>query len=61
LSIFLQNFVRNLRLPYDQKYVKHLNDENKSLKADNTELKTINTDLHNHISELEAELAKTKL
>jgi predicted transposase/invertase (TIGR01784 family) len=35
------------KVEYDQKYVKHLNDENKSLKADNT-------DLHDHISELEA-------
>jgi predicted transposase/invertase (TIGR01784 family) len=52
------------KVEYDQKYVKHLNDDNKSLKADNTELKASNADLHNqladkdnHISELEAELA----
>jgi hypothetical protein len=33
------------KVEYDQKYVKHLNDENKSLKADNDELKASNDEL----------------
>jgi hypothetical protein len=41
------------KVEYDQKYVKHLNDENKSLKADNDELKAEN-------AALRAELAKAK-
>jgi hypothetical protein len=32
------------KIDYDQRYVKHLNDENKSLKADNNELKASNAD-----------------
>jgi predicted transposase/invertase (TIGR01784 family) len=48
------------KVEYDQKYVKHLNDDIKSLKADNTDLHNQLADKNNHISELEAENAALK-
>jgi predicted transposase/invertase (TIGR01784 family) len=48
------------KVEYDQKYVKHLNDENKSLKADNTELHNQLADKDAIIATLKAELAKNK-
>jgi cell division protein FtsB len=42
----------------DQKYVKHLNDENKSLKADNNELKANNDELKSDINDLKADISE---
>jgi septal ring factor EnvC (AmiA/AmiB activator) len=42
------------KVEYDQKYVKHLNDENKSLKAYNNELKANNDELNAINNELKA-------
>jgi predicted transposase/invertase (TIGR01784 family) len=48
------------KVEYDQKYVKHLNDENKSLKADNDELKASNAAKDDLIAKQAAELAYYK-
>jgi cell division protein FtsB len=46
------------KVEYDQKYVKHLNDENKSLKADNNELKANNDELKADINDLKADISE---
>jgi predicted transposase/invertase (TIGR01784 family) len=42
---------------YDQRYVNHLNNENKSLKADNAELKASNADKDNQLAQKDARIA----
>jgi uncharacterized small protein (DUF1192 family) len=55
------------KVEYNQRFVNHLNDENKSLKASNDELKVSNDELKadnadkdNRIAELQAEIAYLK-
>jgi hypothetical protein len=48
------------KVEYDQRYVKHLNDENKSLRADNNELKASNADKDDLIAKQAAEIAHLK-
>jgi predicted transposase/invertase (TIGR01784 family) len=45
------------KVEYDQRYVNHLNNENKSLKADNAELKASNADKDNQIAQKDARIA----
>jgi uncharacterized protein (DUF3084 family) len=46
------------KVEYNQRFVNHLSDENKSLKANNAELKAINADKDNQIADKDNQIAE---